>query len=285
MIHRSFTLPLEDGERIRGDLRLPEGPPPSSAVIVVHGFKGFKDWGFFPHTCETLAEDGHAVVSFNFSLNGIGSEPGEFTRLESFARNHLTREVDEVLRVLREVEGGELLPGPVERIGLLGHSRGGGIAALAAREAGARVSALVTWAAVATFDRWDRNTKETWRSTGRIHTLNARTGQEMPLDLQLLEDYEANRDRLDIEAAVAALEIPTLLIHGDADAAVSVEDAHRLHHANPATELRLVPGAGHTFEARHPFAGTTPELDDALSATRGHFRRHLPGEGVLGTDR
>jgi len=283
MIRRTFTLSLPDGERIRGELRLRDGASPTSAIVVVHGFKGFKDWGFFPHTCEALASDGHAVVSFDFSLNGIGKIPGQFTRLEAFARNHLTRELDEVLRVVRRFEGGDLLQNPVRRIGLLGHSRGGGIAVLAAREAGSRVSALVTWAAVSTFDRWTEGTKTEWRSAGRIHTLNARTGQEMPLDVQLLEDFETHRERLDVEAAMAELSVPALVVHGDADEAVSVEDARRLGRANPAAELRIISGAGHTFQASHPFAGPTPELEQALEATRDHFRRHLSGTGEPGS--
>ena len=41
----------------------------------------------------------------------------------------------------------------------------------------------------------------------------------------------------------------------------------------------LIVGAGHTFEARHPFDGTTPELERALDATIGHFAKHLRTAG------
>ena len=274
MIQRPFTVVLDDGELIRGDLRLPEGPPTRSAVVVVHGFKGFKDWGFFPHLCGALASDGHAVVSFNFSRGGIGSNPARFTELEAFARNTFTREVEEVLAILRSVRHDNLLPRLPEKIGLLGHSRGGGDAILAARDDG-NLDALVTWAAVATFDRWSEEVKEEWRRKGRIHVKNARTGQDMPLDLTLLEDFEANRDRLDVEAAAAQLELPWLIVHGEDDLSVSARDARRLVRANPDALLELIPGAGHTFEAAHPFKASTPELDRAVEATRRHFRLHL----------
>ena len=274
MIQRPFTVVLDDGELIRGELRLPEGPPTSSAVVVVHGFKGFKDWGFFPHVCGSLASDGHAVVSFNFSRGGIGSDPMRFTELEAFARNTVSREVDEVLGILRSVRDDDLLPRLPERIGLLGHSRGGGDAIVAARDDG-HVDALATWAAIATFDRWSDEVKETWRREGRIHVENARTGQQMPLDVTLLEDFEANRERLDVEAAAAQLRIPWLIVHGEDDPAVSALDARRLVRANPDAMLEMIPGAGHTFEATHPFQGPTPELERALEATRRHFRRHL----------
>ena len=66
MIHSTFARAVH-GRTLQGDVRIPDGPPPRSAVVVVHGFKGFKDWGFFPYLCQRMAAAGHAVVSFNLS--------------------------------------------------------------------------------------------------------------------------------------------------------------------------------------------------------------------------
>ncbi|MSR22361.1 MAG: alpha/beta fold hydrolase [Gemmatimonadetes bacterium] len=283
MIERSFILPFDRDRAIRGNVLIPDGPPPRSTIVAVHGFKGFKDWGFLPQVCESLAGDGHSVVSFNFSLNGISEDLETLGRLEDFARNTFSAEVGELLRVLAEVRSGAILPRPTRRIGLLGHSRGGGIAVLAARDAareGTPVDAPVTWASVAHFDRWSPETQEEWRETGRIHVMSPRTGQHLPLDVGLLDDFEANRDRLDIERASSELETPWLVVHGDADTSVAVDDAHRLIRANPSARLEIVAGAGHTFETRHLFSGTTPALDHALSATRRHFRKYLVPEGT-----
>lgn len=276
MIQRAWRRTLSDGARLRADVLVPEGPPPLSAVVLVHGFKGFKDWGFFPATADALAHDGHAVVSFNFSLNGIGSRPVEFTELDAFSRNTLTRELDELLHVLASVREPGILSTPPRRIGLLGHSRGGGDAVLAAAESGV-VDALVTWASVATFDRWGEETKAEWRKAGRITVMNQRTGQEMSLGVTLLEDFEANRERLDIEGAAARVTAPWLILHGKEDEAVAPEDAHRLARAAPpsSARLHLVEGAGHTFGATHPFQGATRELEEVLGLTRAHFRDHL----------
>ena len=278
MILRPFVLPIEPGRSVRGDVRIPEGPPPRSAVLVVHGFKGFKDWGFFPHVSESLAAEGHAVVSFNFSLNGISDDGETFGRLNDFARNTFSAELGELLRVIDEVREGSLFPRPVRRVGLLGHSRGGAIAVLAARErlrAPEAVHALVTWGAVANLDRWSEETRAEWRSSGRIHVMNQRTGQHMPLDVSLLEDFETHRKRLDLERASAQVTLPWLVVHGEADTTVPVTEAHRLIGANPRARLEIIQDAGHTFEARHPFAGTTPALNQALLATRRHFERPL----------
>jgi len=274
VIRSTFTLKPRRGDVIRGDIRIPDGPPPRSAIVVVHGFKGFKDWGFFPHTCERLAGAGHAVVSFNLSHNGVGADPLEFTELERFGANTLSMELDEVLRVVDDVLSGDLLPLRPRHVGIFGHSRGGGQAILAAA-ADDRIEAVATWAAVSHFDRWTDKAKEEWRAEGRIWIMNARTGQQMPLDVGLLEDFETNQARLDIPDAAIRVDAPWLIVHGRADLTVHSDEGRALAEAAPHGRLVLVDEAGHTFEARHPFAGSTPQLDTALEATVAHFAQNL----------
>ncbi len=274
MIHTTFELVPRPGDVIRGDVRIPEGPPPRSAVLVVHGFKGFKDWGFFPHVSTRLAAGGHAVVSFNLTHNGVGEDLETFSDLERFAANTFSLELEDVLFMLETLTRGDLLPRRPSRVGILGHSRGGGQAILTAGEDD-RIDALATWAAVSYFDRWSDETKEDWRSSRRIHVLNSRTGQQMPLDVGLLLDYEANRERLDIRAAAARLDQPWLIVHGTRDLTVFAQEARELAAVARNGRLLLVEGAGHTFEARHPFEGSTPELDRAVSSTLSHFATHL----------
>lgn len=271
-----FTLEPRAGDVIRGDIRLPEGDRPDTAIVVVHGFKGFKDWAFFPHVCERLATAGHAVISFNFSHNGVGPDLEHFDDLTKFGENTLSLELDELRLVLERVCSGKLLGWIPDRLGVLGHSRGGGQAVLATHEDG-RVGSLVTWAAVADFDRWTDETKEAWRRDGRIWIANQRTGQQMPLDVTLLEDFERNRERLDILAAARSMDVPWLVVHGREDASVSPEDGRALDEASAVATLRWIDGAGHTFEARHPFTESPPELEEALGATLEHFDRTLRG--------
>ncbi len=264
MIQFTFQREPSPDHVIRGDVRIPEGSPPRSAVVLVHGFKGFKDWGFFPWLAHRLAAAGHAVVSFNFSGSGIGSDPGQFTDLEGFARNTFSRELEELSFVVELIRSGELLPWAPRRTGLLGHSRGGGSAILhASRDV--RVDALVTWAAVSSFARGTKETIEEWRASGRMYVLNGRTGQQMPLDVTLLDDYETNRERLDLRVAAEGIAAPWLIVHGEEDLTVPPEGAR----------LLLVPGAGHTYGVSHPFDESSPQLETALEATLVHFEKHL----------
>jgi len=96
----------------------------------------------------------------------------------------------------------------------------------------------------------------------------------MPLERNVLDDIRANGDRLDVLLAAGHLRIPCAIVHGEEDAAVPFADAEALAGAigDLATLVR-VEGAGHTFEAGHPFGGPTPELEIAIDASIRLFRR------------
>ncbi len=265
------------GDVIRADVRRPAAASPRTAVIVMHGFKGFKDWGFFPLLCNRLALDGHLVVSFNTSLNGVGPGLLDFTDLEAFGRNTVSREVEDLhWMVDRTLEGAWNAGRRPGALGLLGHSRGGGNAIVVAAERG-EVSSLVTWAAVSTFHRWSSEQERDWEAGGVTYILNARTGQEMPLYRTVGDDLRANADRLDVLAAAARVSVPWLVVHGAEDATVSPDEARRLAAAGAAADLLLLEGSGHTFEAVHPLEETPPALEAALQASLRHLRRGCNG--------
>ena len=260
------------GGKIRGDLRVPGTGKPRDAIVVVHGFKGFKDWGFFPFVCENLAREGYWVVSFDFSHNGVVE--GEFRDLDSFSKNTFTREVEELKHVLDLVVAGVVTGGRPRRVGLLGHSRGGADAILAAGE-GNQVDALVTWGAVDHLDRWTEDTLREWRKGGVLFVLNQRTGQKLPLSLDLLEDLQRNEGRLDPLRAAESIRVPWLVIHGREDETIPYSEGERLARVSSVANLELLDHTGHTFGAVHPFQGTTPALDQALRLTVQHFSTHL----------
>ena len=274
---RPFKLDLGPGRVLHGLVDLPQAPGPRPAVVVCHGFKGFMEWGFFPHLAHLLASRGFTTVRFNFS--GGGMRPGEdlVTDTEAFAHATFGRDVEEIEAVLAALAAGRIAAGRVdqERLALFGHSRGGGAAVLAAARAD-RLAALVTWSAVATFDRLSPEEKAVWRRRGRVPVVNARTGQELHLDLAVLEDLEARPGDYDLEAAAAARRAPWLIVHGEEDETVPVAEARRLAGtARPVAALQAIPGAGHTFGAVHPFAGPTAPLIQALNMTQVWLRKHL----------
>lgn len=274
---RAIRLTNDEGLPVRADVRLPEGAGPFPCVVILHGFKGFKDWGMFPETARTLAGRGLATVALNASRNGVGDNLTEFTELERFAGNTPRREAGDVALVVEAIRRGEVDPAlDASRIGLLGHSRGGGVVLLVASH-DPSIRCVVTWAAIAAFDRWTARAKEEWRGRGRIDVPNTRTGQILWLDREVLDDLETSREEYDLEAASRRLSAPLLVIHGERDEAVDPEDGARLVSWAGSKEKRLlrVAQAGHTFGAVHPWAGPTPAWNEAVRATAEWFGAHL----------
>lgn len=267
-----FTITADDGESFHCDARYaPDAQRELPVIVVIHGFKGFKDWGSFPYVCEELARHGFYVISFNFSHNGVEGSSQEFTRLDLFERNTFTREVREARAVIAAVQAGALPePDRAARSGitLLGHSRGGGIAILAAAD-DPRVEYVVTWAAVAGFDRYTDAQKQRWREQGVLESKNMRTGQMMRLGLELLADVEHNSAALDVGAAAERLCRPLLIVHGEQDLSVTIDNGEELaRRADPErTQFIRVPRTNHTFGAVHPFNGPTPALTEVIAST------------------
>lgn len=273
----NHTFTASDGEIIRATSYGAADNDNPRCLVYVHGFKGFKDWGFVPYLGEYLAGRGFYVITFNFSHNGIGDNLLEFTELDRFAQNTFSREVRELTEIVAACQDGFFTPVTNPKIGLLGHSRGGGITLLTARRL-PEITAAVTWSSVATLSRYSEQTKKTWRENGFIEVVNQRTGQIMRLNDTLLDDIERHgADTLNIDAQVKNLHKPLLIIHGEDDDGVPVEEARRIYgYANPeTTELFLMPNTGHTFDARHPFGGTNDRLEMVLDKTVAFFENHM----------
>ena len=269
--------------KLHGIAQWPEkpacGPDSWPTVVICHGFKGFMEWGFFPPLAELLVERGLTVIRFNYS--GSGMLPGDdlVTDPAAFRANTFSQELIETLRILKAA-GTEIAPGHVDpdRIALLGHSRGGGGAILAAAHPDwqGRLRALVTWAAVGTFDRFNQATKQRWREEGAVPIENARTGQRLELGIELLADLEQRQAELDLAAAARRLRAPWLIVHGAADETVPATEAESLHRAAANLhELMIIEDASHTFGAKHPFVGPTRELIAAMNASQTWLRRYL----------
>jgi len=260
---------------IHVDVRAAGRDMPRPAVVIVHGFKGFKDWGMFPPLSDRLARAGFVAVSFNLSGAGV-DRAGNFVFPERFGHDTFSIEIEDLQSVINALTAGSLEAAPPSSIGLLGHSRGGGVAVLeTARDD--RIAALVTWAAVSTVHRWPAEVVAEWRKAGRHDVVNSRTGDVLPLYTDVLDDNETNAERLDILVAAGRITAPWLLVHGEDDEAVALEEGQHLAAVvrHPASRHEWIAGGAHTFGARHPWAGTTPELERAFAASVAWFARYL----------
>ena len=268
----AFEIPCKDGLSIRGEVY----PAASSlgTVIACHGFKGLAHWGFFPYLGRTLAENGLTAITFDFSGSGIGRDRESFTEADAFAGNTLSREQDDLDNLVEYAKRMKLIRG--KKFGLFGHSRGGGSAILFAAAPDSDVSSLVTWAAISYPNRWSKEDVGTWRKRGYAEVTNSRTGQIMRLGTDLLEDVEQHgQTKLNIEAAAAKIKVPWLIVHGTADDTVPSSEAERLHALSPGVStLRLIKGANHGFDAKHPLTEVPPVLEKVVLETVKFFVRN-----------
>jgi uncharacterized protein len=234
-------------------------------VVVLHGFKGFKDWGMFPPFSERLARAGFMVVTPNVSGSGV-DDRGEFAYPERFGHNTFSAELEDLRRVVDALFQGELGLPPPPALGLMGHSRGGGTSILqTARDP--RVRALVTWSAISTIERWPPEERAAWRKAGVNQIKNVRTGQILPLYTGVLDEIDARPEALDIQSAARRITVPWLLAHGTADESVPLREARALLAASPQARFLPIEGGGHTYGAVHPWKGMTPELEGLFDAS------------------
>ena len=102
----SHRLPGTLGE-ILVDVRAAGRDSARPAIVVVHGWKGFKDWGMFPPLAERLARAGFATITFNLSGSGV-DDRGEFVWPERFGHDTFTAELEDVATVVDALARGEL---------------------------------------------------------------------------------------------------------------------------------------------------------------------------------
>lgn len=266
-----FDLPGKDGLTIRGEVYLAESP--LGAVLICHGFKGFAHWGFFPYLATTLAQDGLTAITFDFSGSGIGPDRESFTEPGAFAGNTFSRELEDLDIVEDFARRKKWIDG---KFGIFGHSRGGGMGILFAAAEGSNVNSLVTWSAISFPSRWSPEDVLTWRKRGYAEIINSRTGQVMRLETDLLDDVELHgKTKLNIEAAAGKIKVPWLIVHGTADETVPSSEAEHLHSLSKGVStLRLIEGANHSFDAKHPLDEIPPVLEKVVLETVKFFVRN-----------
>jgi alpha-beta hydrolase superfamily lysophospholipase len=217
-----------DGTRLSGGIVVPDDP--RGTVVLLHGIPSIApsepgDTGY-PGVARRFAERGWAGAWAD--LRSVRASKGSFS-IEGWVRDARA-----VLDAVRSTGDLHELP-----LALIGSSAGGAVATeVIAR--GAPADALVLLAAPATWVTYAGDA-----SSGVDRILNEAGMALSEETLASPEEWFAEFERVTTERSIAAIKVPTLIVHGGGDVVVPVEHARRLGERAPRAEVRIVEGGGH----------------------------------------
>ena len=283
---RDWSIPGSDGQTIWGNTHLPpNGVSPLGTLILCHGFKGYKDYGFLPPLADAAAAKGFITHRFNFSHSGMTNNVDTFERPDLFERDTWSRQIQD-LRAVIEADHSGVLPLPETTdnreptsnqndrdhrtmqgglpLFLFGHSRGG----LTVLLTGATLydpsndhngnprppKGIIAAASPDNACRLGEDDIRRLRQRGYVETHSSRTGQVLRIGKSWLEDYEYNRMQFDPCDAVMRIGCPILLVHGENDETIDIDCSRNLAAAaGERAYLELISKATHTFNCPNPF--------------------------------
>lgn len=239
------------GQTLAGLLHHPAGNGFHAAAILCHGMESNKESEKLIALSRRLAQNGMAALRFDFSC--VGESSGRFEEITYGG------EVEDLSAAFDFVRGRG-----AEKIGLFGSSMGGSVALLfAAQEKG--VAAVVTLAAPVHPEKiTERLLKpsevEQWRETGLI------TYHGRQIRISFLDDLQ----KIQIPKAAREIACPVLILHGDADDTVPVEEAHELYaQLKGAKKISIFKGADHRLsDPEH----LTTALEESIDWLTRHIR-------------
>jgi alpha-beta hydrolase superfamily lysophospholipase len=196
-----------------------------TAVVVVHGFGATKESPTVAMVAETLAADGHQVLSY--TARGHGQSEGSCTLGDL---EHL--DVEAATELARQ---------SADRVVLVGASMGA-IAVL--RHASHRApDGVVTVSSPA-----DWSLPRTLQSAGAAVLTQTRAGRwiaRRALRVRLSDRWTDSAPPVDL---ARKLDVPLAVIHGHKDAFIKSDEAHKLYEASPdPRRIELVDRMGHAY--------------------------------------
>lgn len=225
---------LDDGIELSAVLERPNAER-CPLVIVLHGFSSSKEK---PHTlasCQAMRDAGFATLRFD--LYGHGESGGEFRRhtLYKWISNTLT-----VAAWARKLDF-------VTDIYLSGHSQGGLVAALVAGMEPDRIKGLILRAPAFMIPTCARQ-----GSMAGYSFDPARIPDEIQLfqGLTLDGNYVRVAQTIHAEDAIDRFRGPVLLLHGDEDDIVPLQDSIDASRRYANCQLEIIQGENHHFNQR-----------------------------------
>jgi len=235
------------GDRLSSVLHHPSEPRATGSVILCHGMESDKNSEKLVFLSQSLA--GRGILTLRFDFAYVGESSGKFEDIT------YAGEVEDLKAAYALVQSRQ--PG---KTAILGSSMGGTVALLfAAQEP--QIAALVTVAAPVHPENFPRRILtpaqfQEWRERG----FTIYNGQR--LNVSLLQDLE----KINVPDAARKIRCPVLILHGDADEVVPVDEAYELHASlTSLTRLSILKGTDHRLSEPAVMQRALAEALDWLS--------------------
>ena len=243
------------GKKIGGYFYLPEGKGPFPTVILIHGFGGGTHEQKNKSMCKALVENGFTAFMFDFynKPNGLSEFPVEETSVSLQV---------EILRAAIDFVAKQSFVDPA-RIGLAGHSLGG-MTVLLYASTDNRIKALVVQSGVSDFHTINSYNNPRWKQNG--YMLFEKSWGEMKVNYSFIEDGM----KYDVYSKAKEIKCPVLVIHGDKDESVPLEQSQKLmKFLKKKEELVIIKGAPHSYKDK--------VLEEVTSLLVGFMKKKLIG--------
>ena len=274
MILKQFSISLGDGV-LHGDLHYARHSS-CPILLIIHGFRGSKNWGFFPTIAEEFAQNGSIVLTWNMSLSGYSDNAQYIDQPDNFARNTITQEMVDTQSIIDSIlQDDRIISGDIRShwngdIHVLGHSRGGGIGILISAE-NPSIKKLALWNTISRFGRFTERQKKLWSETGTFPIDETEDGKVIAMNYTYISDLEFHSDEYSPLRAITEVSADILIVHAEQDMTVPIREAHALQEKSHSAHMHSIPQAGHIFGCTHPFTEMTSSLRDAIDTTTAFF--------------
>ena len=221
------------GTNLCGVLSDPTEDTTKPMIILCHGFSTGKDGRTNVRLEEILNKQ--KISTFRFDFFGHGESEGKFEEITT------SEAVDDVLNAIEFIrESG------YERIGLVGSSFGG-MASLFAASRSDNLYVLALKSPVSDYKSMSETRRseqelEDWKEKGFIE-LEGPNGEMRRLNYSFYEDAE----KVDAYEAVKKIKVPALIVHGDADETVPIEQSLKTASLIEDCRLEVIEGGDHTY--------------------------------------
>lgn len=226
------------GQKISTIVHKPQKEGKSPAVILMHGFTGYKEEKHIETLARDLAENGYVAIRFDAS--GFGESGG--TTEEDFRFSNYLKDTASIFEFLKSQNFVDQT-----RIGIWGHSMGGMLAIIFAAQ-NPEIKAICSVSAPTTMmgtTDYLRGVINQWKTTGWFEKVTSRDRSKIRIPYAFMEDVQ-KYNALDFVVKVYQ---PILFILGKKDDAVLPNDTRKIFEkANKPKQIIEIGRMGHDYK-------------------------------------